>query len=363
MSRKLASVRVVSGVAPIPNADQIEVAQIDGWSCVVKKGELQEGTKCVYFEVDSFLPANDARFGFLEPKFTEWQGKRGMRLRTIKLRGQLSQGLALPLSNFPELADVEVGDDVTEQLGIEKWERPLPASLTGLARGNFPAFVPKTDQERVQNLPQVFEKYADEPFEVTMKLDGSSMTAYIKDGVFGVCSRNLDLKETEGNAFWRAARKQNLEEALRKIVDHVGYDIALQGELVGDGIQGNYEKMPAGEQQFFLFDAYLIGHNRYAAPHERWDLLDALNMTGAHVPHVPIFHVIPGAEQVVDQDTNIPVPMFKLGSFAPDMDAILQLAEGVGMNEGVKREGLVFKHIGGKFSFKAISNSYLLSEK
>lgn len=194
MSRKLATLRVVSLLRPIPDADQIEVARVDGWECVVKKGEFEVGQLAVYFEVDSWIPNNIAPF-LTKPDRgpKEYNGIPGERLRTIKLRKQLSQGLLLPINNWPDLADHLFGcthldgetyDDIceridlTETFGIQKWERALHPSLAGTARGTFPQFIRKTDEERIQNLPKTLERYEGEPFEESIKLDGSSMTAY-----------------------------------------------------------------------------------------------------------------------------------------------------------------------------------------
>lgn len=146
--RKLASIRVANNLFPIEGADAIEAVQVDGWVCVSKKGEFQAGDKGIYFEIDSFLPSSDSRFSFLEKQFVSFEGNRGARLRTIRLRGQRSQGLFLPLDKFPELQGKEVGDDVTEMLGVVKWEAPVPAQLAGEVEGGFPNYINQTDQNR-----------------------------------------------------------------------------------------------------------------------------------------------------------------------------------------------------------------------
>jgi RNA ligase (TIGR02306 family) len=169
---------------------------------VVKKGEFSVGEACVYCEIDSVFPDLEP-FAFLKP--------RGMCIRTVRLRGQISQGICFPLSILPEGCPTEEGTNVTDALGIVKYEPILPASLSGMAKGLFPSFIPKTDETRVQFLQELLNKYEGEPCYVAEKLDGSSVTYFLKDGEFGVCSPNLELLETVGNTFWMVARKMNME--------------------------------------------------------------------------------------------------------------------------------------------------------
>ena len=156
--RKLASIRRISEVRAIEGADAIEAVQIDGWQCVAKKGELKAGDLCCYFEIDSFLPTTNPAFEFMAVRGAtkDAEGKAGYRLRTVKLRGTLSQGLALPLATLfagPEW--LNEGDDVTEHLGVTKWEPAMPACLGGEAKSTFPGWIRKTDQERIQNVPLI----------------------------------------------------------------------------------------------------------------------------------------------------------------------------------------------------------------
>ncbi|ARK42632.1 RNA ligase (ATP) [Burkholderia pseudomallei] len=351
MSRKLATVRRVSQLRPIDGADLIELAIVDGWQCVVKKGEFAAGDLGIYFEIDSFLPSTDERYAFLEPKFIKWEGKVGARIKTMKLKGQLSQGLLLPASAYPEIDAIE-DSDVTDALGIEKWEKPLPACLGGTARGNFPSFIPKTDQERVQNIRDLFEDWGHHTFQETTKMGGSSMTVYyvakdsriyeqnakpdadgnMPEELSGVCSRNLDLVETQGNQFWITARENQIIEKLRAL----GRNLAIQGELCGSGIQSNFEKFPEGVHDFFVYDAWDIDRQQYLSPTETHALADQLSLK-----HVPVLGYI------------------VLNDVGHTIGQILDRAEGQGIN-GAKREGIVFKHVESGFSFKAISNSYLL---
>lgn len=305
---------------------------VGGW-VVAKKGEYQVDQLALYLEVDSFVPTEIAPFltkAGHEPK--EFEGVKGERLRTVKLCGQISQGLLLPISILPNNTVIEVGNDVTDTLGVVKWERPISPQLYGQAKGNFPSFLRKTDQERVQNIGHTLESYINQTFEVTIKLDGSSCTIFVKDENNGVCSRNLELKQNEDNAFWRIALDYDIHRKIRAY----GKNIAVQGELIAPNIQSNYEKV--NKPEFYVFDVFDIDKQEYMLPKERQEFCKLLD-----IPHVPI---IDKSLVMID-----------------NVDKLLDMAEGDGMNKGVKREGLVFKHNSSDFSFKAISNSYLLKEK
>ena len=259
------------------------------------------------------------------------------------------------LENYAVLELTE-GTDLTELLGILKWEKPMNAQLQGVCRGNFPSFIRKTDQERCQNLVKEIKKSFDteDEFEVTIKLDGSSMTVYHNTLYFrgedfepsweiniGVCSRNLDLKiDQEGNSFVNLAKESGLLDALTRL----GANIAIQGELCGPSIQGNNEGLK--ENKFFVYDIFDIDTQSYVSAEHRYvilaDLYD-LGVSQRFVGHVPVLD----AQAVLNTS---------------EIDALLLEAEG--KNEiGNEREGLVFKRLDGKFSFKVISNKFLLSEK
>ena len=332
--RKLASVQIIDEILPIKKADSLECAVVGGWKVVVRKGEYQTGDEVIYCEVDSFIPHEVAPFltkPGQEPK--EYQGIKGQQLKTVKLRGQLSQGLILPLPE--DMQCYMVGDDCTEALGIVKWERPLDTSLQGSARGNFPSFIHKTDQERCQNLKHDINSHAIKgtKFEVTEKLDGSSMTAYVYDGVFGVCSRNIDLSEDETNAYWKVARGFDLESKLKSLGGE--YSFAIQGELIGPKIQGNPYKID--RHLFYVFDIFDITNQTYLTASERWRIVGELGLC-----HVPIIF---GETEVV-----------------ASVDELLKLSEGKSaINEKTEREGYVYKSIEDpNFSFKVISNKFLL---
>lgn len=355
MLRNLVTIRTIASLSPIPNADAIEVATVDGWKVVTKKGEFSVGDPCVYFEIDSFLPESDARYAFLmKSSVREFEGKKGHKLRTVKLRGQISQGLVLPLSLFPELEDYALetlhGVDLSEKLGIKKYEAPIPASLAGQVKGGFPSFITKTDQERCQNLlEEIFVQNKDARYEVTTKLDGASATFYHLntdgDERVGVCSRNLELKindENKDNSFVRVFLDSNLEIALRQVGN-----VAIQGELMGPGIQGNREGLK--KHTLFIFDAQNLDTGEFLGSDERLALVEKLYDLGVNpalVQHVP----------VLQNDTT-------LGDLGIDNVAdLLSYAEGTSLNHAV-REGVVFKRLDGDFSFKAISNRFLAKAK
>jgi RNA ligase (TIGR02306 family) len=330
--RKLATIRKIAAIEPIEGADAIEVAVVDGWKVVVKKGEFAVDSLALYLEIDSWVPTNLAPFltkAGHSPKVFE--GVEGERLRTVKLRGQISQGLLLPVNQkwWNE------GDDVTEYYGIIKWERPMNAQLAGMARGNFPAVVPKTDQERIQNLTRSFEQYQQDIWSITEKLDGSSCTFYLDDeDVFHVCSRNLDLKEDEANSFWKVARKFNIEDIMRR---NFMKGMAIQGEMIGEGIQGNQYKV---QLDFYVYDMYNIHTGQYILPVQLKAACERLGLK-----HVPILN----EKASIKYDT---------------IQSLLQYAEGKSLLNGSNREGVVFKsNTVHDRSFKAISNSWLLKNE
>lgn len=341
--RKLATFRTVLELKPIEGAEFIETAVIDGWQCVVKKDEFKLGDTGIYFEIDSFLPADDPRYSFLEKNFQIFEGKQGARLRTIRLRGTLSQGLLLPKTSFPETLNFTDNDDLSALLGIKKWDPPLPAQMAGLAKGLYPDFIPKTDQERIQNIPDIIFQEAKNTYEVSVKIDGSSMTAYQKAGEFGVCSRNYELKEDENNTLWEVANRYGT----KFILTQLKRDLALQGELYGEGIQDNPEKNKG--QDWRIFDIFSIDEGRYLNPGERMETLDMMAKI-AQENNLPVLQSVPI------------VGKFQLERFN-SLDAILDFANGNTMDGTNVREGLVYKREDGKISFKTISNDYLLKQE
>ena len=364
--RKLATIRRIADIQPIEGADAIVVATIDGWKVVVKKDEFNVGDLALYIEIDSFVPHELAPFLSKGSEPREYNGVKGERLRTIKLRGQVSQGLLLSLESVKDklfFVLPEEGTDVTEALGIQKWEAPIPAQLQGQAAGMFPtSLIPKTDQERIQNCfgeiqkrakrfatekvwnaeAQTLEEHpvvvpADfkEPtYEVTLKLDGSSCTIFRWEGELRVCSRNLELKINEENA------DNTFVSMALKVGKFVPEGLALQGELMGPGIQGNREGFT--EHKFFVFDVFDIKEHKYIDPELRRGLLNVM------------FEF--GLETAIER-----IPVLGVDWTAPEsVEAGLAVAEGPSINHKI-REGLVWKcNEDPGFSFKTISNQFLL---
>ena len=337
--RKLATVRKIDELNPIPGADAIECAVLGGWKVVAQKGLYEVGDLAVYFEIDSWMPNELAPFLSKGKEPREFEGIKGERLKTIKLRGQLSQGLLMPMREIVEfignpLRVFNEGEDLSESLGVIKWEKPVNAQLAGVCKGNFPSLIPKTDQERVQNLKNEIRAAYESGllFEVTEKLEGSSMTVYRIDGEFGVCSRNMDLKRDENNSFWKVAIEQDIENKMS-----FSDNFAIQGELIGPGIQGNIYKL--SQLQFHVFDIYDIKEGYYMNPADRRDLIARMGLT-----HVPVL--------TVGKDLGVGT-----------IDELLEWAEGESKLANTEREGIVFKQEDGGMTFKAISNKYLLGEK
>ncbi len=336
--RKLVSVKTIRRISPIKDANAIELAFVDGWQCVVKKGEFLVGDKALYFEIDSYLPIRD-EFEFLRKccyKKIESTDEEGFRLRTIKLRGELSQGLLLPLNTFPELTDdiIKNTEDLSEILGVKKYEPPVPAHLSGIVKGVFPGFIPKTDVERIQNLIEYITEYKNSDFEMTIKLDGTSMTVYKYNETIGVCSRNLELKEDDNNSLWKVAKKASIPALIKENKNY-----ALQGELIGPGIQKNKEKLK--EVEFFIFEIYDIDRGKYLSTKERLEFCERNNLK-----HVPVL--------------SSSIKYFRNNDI---LDNILETAKGDSMY-GSCREGIVLKKTDdGYVKFKVINNEYLLKER
>lgn len=329
--RKMATIRKIDEVRAIPDADKIVAYRVGGWWVVDAVGKYTAGDLVVYVEPDAWIPHALAPFLSKGQEPREYEGIKGERLRTVKLRGVTSQGLLLPI-------DVtffrDEGTDVSDALGIIKYEPPVPAQLAGQVRGMFPTAIPKTDQERVQNLVAEIAEYADRglTFEATEKLEGSSCTMYLdREDSFHVCSRNLDLKEDPNVSFWKVAAQYGVAAKMRAR-GLQGY--ALQGELVGEGVQGNIYKIKA--QDFFVYDVYNEIEGRYLNARERAALCEDLQLS--HVPLLDTAYVLSG-----------------------NVDDLLKYAEGRSVLHDTEREGVVFKcNEDPSISFKAISNRYLL---
>jgi RNA ligase (TIGR02306 family) len=336
--RKLASVVRVATVTPIPNADRIELARIGGWQCVVKKDEVRAGELAVYFEIDA-VPPDTAQFAWLwQPKGAAAPVPRPekFRIRTMTLRGKLSQGLLLPASALG-LASLEEGEDLTERLGVTKYEPPAPSGM-GEYRGPFPSLVPKTDEMRVQSVPGVLEELRGKPFVATVKMDGTSSTFVMLDGELHVCGRNHSLLEGD-NLYWYVAKKRRIAEVLAG-APH----LAIQGEIVGPGIQKN----PVGvaDKDLFVFNLYDVRSGRHASDAE--------------------------LRAFCQEHGLMPVPIaFEGERFDETVDSLLAKADDFYPGTKNQREGVVVRPreeirsdvLGGRLSFKAISNKYLLDER
>lgn len=336
MERKLVSIQEVSAVLPIAGADNILQARVMGWTVVIKKGELEVGDPCVFFEIDSVLPDG--------PSWSEFLRARKFRVRTLKLRGVLSQGLALPVSILGEgvtAAEVEAlrGGDLRERLGVSKFEPVLPD--TREMAGAFPALVPKTDEIRLQSALGVLEELAGRDFYVATKLDGSSATYFQGPDGFTACSRNWALRRGP-NAVWRAAERYKLEEVLPPY-------LAVQGELCGPGIQKN--RLGLAELDLFIFSAYDARRGAFLGYHE---LVETCGKLGLKM--VPVEKVVTGEEAK---------------RYVHTLDG--WLAEAAGLYPGTpnRKEGIVVRPLeeqrsevlGGRMSFKVINNDFLLKDE
>ena len=348
--RKLASIQTINAIEPIPGAEAIERVRVLGWWVVAKRGEHRVGDRVVYCEIDSLLPERP-EFEFLrassfKPAQTDGSGARslpaGFRIKTIRLRGQVSQGICFPLTILPPGTPTDEGTDVTEALGVRKWEPPLPVNLSGRIKGPFPGFLPKTDETRVQVLEATLARHRGKTFYLTEKLDGTSFSAFWREGSFGICSRNLWLDESdESNTLARLARQLQLEERLRRLAQSLGHDVALQAEVIGPGIQGNKYSLPHTTLRVFN----ILNLNEY-----RLLDLDSIQRTVAALELEMVPYL---GELVLDHS----------------VDELVALAEGTSvLRPQVPREGIVLRPlreeqdetIGGRLSFKAINRKFLL---
>ncbi|HMA78148.1 MAG TPA: RNA ligase (ATP) [Candidatus Paceibacterota bacterium] len=323
MARKLASIRLVTDILPHPNADRLEIAQVDGWTVVVGKGQFRRDQVVVFCEIDSMLPARE-EFAFLAPSCSTIgdDDKVRYRIKSRKLRGVLSQGLVLPLSVLPEDALVSLGDDVTDVLDIKKYEPKLPDDRSVV--GPFPSCVPKTDQERIQNL--YMSMLQGGAFHCTEKLDGTSCTVVKLGGKIKICSRNYEIDQNRFGPIVRAVHNSGVLDCIQD-----GY--AIQGEVCGPKIQGNRYKLP--DSELFVFGVFDVVSGQHFNPDRLFNYCGANDLTT--VPDLGN-HVLPGT-----------------------LAEVLESAEGPSrLNKFVQREGVVWRSRLEQVSFKAISNRFLL---
>jgi len=366
--RELAYIQQIKSLSPIPNADAIEKAEVLGWELVVKKGDFKVGDMCVYVEIDSILPELPC-FEFLRSK--------KFRIRTVKLRGQISQGIALPLSLLKEvdpscnLAKLKLGQDMTDALKIVKYDPEaeldvesnqvkkswiankysyLKWKLFGIKpvkRGDFPSDVPKTDETRVQKMGSALESRVNEQVYITEKVEGTSATfIYRRSGnwlssLFGqnyhfqVCSRNRTVYNSQKNGetthhLMRVAESYNILQGLKKL----NRNLAVQGEVIGPKIQGNFYKVPELELKVFLI--YDLDTQAYVPYSELVSLVQTLGL-----PMVPLIY-----------DAAI---------IKNDIKYYVELSKGKSkINPSLLREGIVIRSLTDNFSFKSINPDYLL---
>ena len=339
--RKLASIQYVHNITPIEGAEKIECVHVLGWQCVANKGQFSIGDKCIYMEVDSFLPVCE-RFEFLRAssfKENEIMGA-GFRLKTMKFRGQISQGLVQPLEILPE-GKYEIGDDVTELLGIRKWEIEERVSNDGTVIAEFPSEISKTDELRVQSYPELIEEFKSvKGYYISTKMDGCSVTMYKSGDHFGVCGRNYEYADDDKCDMWKYAHEHRIEERLK---ENNLDDIAIQGEFCGPGIQKNRLNLKTPE--WYVFTVTDMKTNTRFSMYKIEEICKLLGLN-----MVPV-------EEVEEE--------FKY----KNVDELLERAKGK-YASGRNKEGIVIRPvetvysntIAGPLSMKVINNDYLLKE-
>lgn len=343
-NRKLASVQYVHDVTPIEGADRIELVHVLGWQCVANKGQFQKGDLCVYFEIDSFLPVKP-QFEFLRQssyKESDIMGA-GFRLRTMRFRGQISQGLVLPLTAFPDLpSDVTIGTDVTELLGIRKWEIEERATTGGTVMGTLPIDIPHTDETRIQAMPELLEAFRGKQYYISTKMDGSSHSISIDEDGFHVTGHNYEYKDDDSSAFYRFVKARDYRSAMERYMDQNSiHTLTIQGEFCAPGIQRNRLKLTKPE--WYVFTVRIDG--------KRVGMMKMIEVAKAiNAPTVPI--------EEFGED---------LTALYSTVEALLERADGQYPNGGPK-EGIVIRTmepefcplISGPLSMKVVSNKYLL---
>jgi RNA ligase (TIGR02306 family) len=359
--RKLVTVRKIDNILPIQNADAIEQLVIDGWNVVAKKGLHSVGDTVVYFEIDSFLPIEDERFStFMKFGINTFEGKQGHRVKTKRLRGVYSQGIVIPVAEFPEIVDPQPDTDYAEIVGVVKYEKQEVAGYSGDAKGSFPWFLRKSDQDRIQNVYGRLQEHSGSEFVGTLKMDGSSITVFAVDKnkylpesedvigmdiAIGYCSRNQQLKmpETSENdwfektgKFYQGAENSDLFIKAAELCASTGKSLAIQGELVGSGIQGNFEKFE--KYQVFAYNIFDVDAGEFV---DYKTFLEYAAMVDLQI--VP--EVYP-AQKILEKSVA----------------EIVQMADGKGLLANY-REGVVWKQLNGNVQFKAISNKYLEKEE
>lgn len=321
---KIVSLSVIDGADKIESAE-VACGQGGNWTGVVKKGEFSTGDLVEVYTQDALLPRDDQRFAFME--------NRDWRIRIARFRGAPSECLIMP---WKQDFDPVFGDDITERVGVKKFERKVPWFLSGDMAGPFPPFIPKTDEPNWQKVPHMVEGLRGHNYYATIKYDGSSGTAYWADGSLHVCSRNWELKDKPGVVAWELARKYDLARVLRDWDDY-----AIQFEMIGPKIQGN----PLGLEspQIRVFNAWSMHNEReYCCV---YDLMEFCKFTS-----LPMVEIV------------------KSGVFDPlDNEAIRSMSSWKYPN-GAQAEGVVVRPVfpmrvnGERLSFKIINPAYKESD-
>ena len=345
--RKLASIQRIWKIEPIEGADRIELAHVLGWQCVVNKGQFQEMDLAVYFEVDSFLPVAP-EFEFLRAssyRKTDIMGE-GFRLRTMKFRGQISQGLLLPVAAFQAIpADAELGTDVTDLLGVKKWEIEERITTGGTMIGTLPYDIPHTDETRVQAEPELIQAFAGLEYYISTKMDGSSHSVGIDENGFHVTGHNYEYKDDGNSPFYELIKSMDLQAKMESFV--AGNNLStftIQGELCAPGIQKNRLKLTKPAWYVFTIreNGKRVGLTRMLEICEKLQL-----------------------ESVPIEETGTDLP-----AKYPTVEALLERADG-NYPRGGKKEGIVIRPtepvycelISAALSMKVVSNKYLLKNE
>ena len=345
--RKLASIQRIWNVEPIPNSDYLELVSVLGWKCVATKGQFKPGDLAVYFEIDSFLPVRP-EYEFLRKscyKNTNIMGE-GFKIRTQRFRGQLSQGLVMPLDSIPEIApDFGLGDDVSDLLGVKKWEIEERATTGGNVIGSLPYDVPHTDETRVQECPQLIQEFAGKEYYISTKMDGSSHSVSIDEDGFHVTGHNYEYKNDGSSSFYEYVNQRGYRPFMEAYVARYGLKtLTIQGEFCAPGIQKNRLKL--AKPEWYVFTVRVNGQR--VGLKSMTEICDHLKLD-----------MVPIEETGTDFQLKYPT-----------VEAVLERSEGEYPNGGLK-EGIVIRTtepvycplISGPLSMKAVNNKYLLKNE
>ncbi len=347
MGRKLASIQRIWKIEPIEGADRIELAHVLGWQCVVNKGQFKPMDLAVYFEIDSFLPVR-SEFEFMRAssyKKTDIMGE-GFRLKTMRFRGQISQGLLLPISYFLEIpSGTELGTEVTDIIGVRKWEIEEKVTTGGTVIGTLPFDVPHTDETRVQAEPDLIGDFAGLEYYISTKMDGSSHSVSLDEEGFHVTGHNYEYKDDGKSSFYELVKREEIEAKIRRYSDENGIHlITIQGEFCAPGIQQN--RLRLSHSEWYVFTIRIEG--KRIGLKKMKEICEELNL-----------NMVPIEEVGVD-----------LPSKYPTVEALLERADGE-YPKGGKKEGIVIRptepvfceRISAALSMKVVNNKYLLKNE